>query len=167
MKFYLNKRLLFLFCCFFMVCMGITQKPLVKPPKPVTITNEDGEWVDLGLSVLWATKNLGASNTRDYGGYFGIDVDSYYLGKKGRPRLPTEEEFKELISKCSLKIVYGEPYRGYRIIGSNGNYMSFPTDRRCFLYQNDNYESRIFRIQSEKMSKDSFLVRLVLDKNTP
>lgn len=28
------------------------------------------EWVDLGLSVKWATCNVGASSTSDYGGYY-------------------------------------------------------------------------------------------------
>ena len=28
------------------------------------------EWVDLGLSVKWATKNVGADNPSDYGGYY-------------------------------------------------------------------------------------------------
>ena len=28
------------------------------------------EWVDLGLSVKWATNNVGADNPSDYGGYY-------------------------------------------------------------------------------------------------
>lgn len=31
--------------------------------------DEDGRWVDLGLSVLWAAYNVGASSPEDYGGY--------------------------------------------------------------------------------------------------
>lgn len=31
----------------------------------------DGLWVDLGLSVLWAKYNVGATSAEDYGGYYG------------------------------------------------------------------------------------------------
>ena len=32
--------------------------------------DEDGRWVDLGLSVLWAAYNVGASSPEEYGGYY-------------------------------------------------------------------------------------------------
>lgn len=58
-----------------------TPKPQQKPtqmqtPNPVQLSKpasgyENGyEWVDLGLSVKWATKNVGASSPSDYGGYY-------------------------------------------------------------------------------------------------
>ena len=34
------------------------------------IHNEDDRWVDLGLSVLWARYNVGASSPEEYGGYY-------------------------------------------------------------------------------------------------
>ena len=34
------------------------------------IHNEDGLWVDLGLSVLWAWYNVGATSPEEYGGYY-------------------------------------------------------------------------------------------------
>ena len=40
------------------------------PAKPLTGTINGYVWVDLGLSVKWATKNVGASSPSDYGGYF-------------------------------------------------------------------------------------------------
>ncbi|MCD8305980.1 MAG: DUF1566 domain-containing protein [Prevotella sp.] len=64
------------------------QKPLKRPPKPNTSTNttikkpaqskpkpakgyiNGHEWVDLGLSVKWATCNVGASSPSDYGNYY-------------------------------------------------------------------------------------------------
>ena len=45
-------------------------------PKPNVVINKDRgrlnghEWVDLGLSVLWATSNVGASSPSDYGDYY-------------------------------------------------------------------------------------------------
>ncbi|MBQ3612637.1 MAG: hypothetical protein II989_00955 [Bacteroidales bacterium] len=34
------------------------------------IHNEDDRWVDLGLSVLWAKYNVGATSPEEYGGYY-------------------------------------------------------------------------------------------------
>ena len=44
-------------------------KPAAKP-RPTTGTLNGYDWVDLGLSVKWATKNVGASSPSDYGDYF-------------------------------------------------------------------------------------------------
>ena len=43
---------------------------LVLGGKPATGTIEGHEWVDLGLSVKWATCNVGATMPEDYGSYF-------------------------------------------------------------------------------------------------
>ena len=40
------------------------------PTQPTTGTENGHAWVDLGLSVKWATKNVGASSPSDYGDYF-------------------------------------------------------------------------------------------------
>lgn len=40
-----------------------------QPSKPTGYENGHG-WVDLGLSVKWATCNVGAKNPSDYGGYY-------------------------------------------------------------------------------------------------
>ena len=44
--------------------------PVPTPTRPTTGTLNGYEWVDLGLSVKWATQNVGASSPSDYGGYF-------------------------------------------------------------------------------------------------
>lgn len=41
-----------------------------RPSKPTTGYENGHEWVDLGLSVKWATCNVGASRPSDYGGYY-------------------------------------------------------------------------------------------------
>ena len=38
--------------------------------RPTTGTLNGHEWVDLGLSVKWATCNVGANSPSDYGGYY-------------------------------------------------------------------------------------------------
>lgn len=50
-------------------------KPATSKPKPITVSRPTGTieghgYVDLGLSVKWATKNVGASSPSDYGGYY-------------------------------------------------------------------------------------------------
>ena len=50
-------------------------KPATSKPKPITVSRPTGTieghgYVDLGLSVKWATQNVGASSPSDYGGYF-------------------------------------------------------------------------------------------------
>lgn len=55
--------------------------------KKTTGTLNGHEWVDLGLSVKWATCNVGASSPSDYGGYYAwgetstksrYDLDNYF-----------------------------------------------------------------------------------------
>ena len=50
-------------------------KPAASKPKLITVSKPTGTieghgYVDLGLSVKWATKNVGASSPSDYGGYY-------------------------------------------------------------------------------------------------
>ena len=64
------------------VCNGHTSTCTVAAPQPSTSTSSSSssaaatgtsnghEWVDLGLSVKWATCNVGASSPSDYGNYY-------------------------------------------------------------------------------------------------
>ena len=118
------------------------------------------KYVDLGLSVLWATCNVGAKKVEDTGDYYawgetevigdyddylyrhGEYPDEYYdfIGQdisgtkydvaavkwKGSWRMPTADEFMELIEKCDW---IGENYRGmigFRVTGPNGNSIFLP-----------------------------------------
>ena len=50
-------------------------KPATSKPKPITVSRPTGTieghgYVDLGLSVKWATQNVGADSPSDYGGCF-------------------------------------------------------------------------------------------------
>ncbi|MCD7721668.1 MAG: DUF1566 domain-containing protein [Prevotellaceae bacterium] len=112
------------------------------------------EWVDLGLSVMWATCNVGASSPYDCGGYyawgetfgknsydernsrtFGADMGSI----AGNPsydaaranwgaswRLPTEAEARELTQKCEWTSTSMNGVKGYEVKGPNGNSIFLP-----------------------------------------
>lgn len=110
------------------------------------------EWIDLGLSVRWATCNIGAHAYYEYGNYFtwgdinsikpdeycktfdeeiydiaGIkeyDAALYHWG--GQWRLPTKAEFEELIEKCTIKEKVVGKYNGCLVTGPNGNSIFLP-----------------------------------------
>ncbi len=113
------------------------------------------EYVDLGLSVKWATCNVGASSPSDYGDYFAwgeTSTKSEYnrgnsvtYGKKsmvsiaGNPqydaaqanwgntwRLPTKREIEELVNKCKHTWTTQGEHKGYKITGPNGNSIFLP-----------------------------------------
>lgn len=109
-------------------------------------------YVDLGLSVKWATKNLGAEEKpQEYGGYYAWGETSvkskYIIGNSktygnseiedisgnsnydaaralwgGSWRMPTFTEMEELVSKCS----WNWTGSGYKVTGPNGNSIYLP-----------------------------------------
>ena len=110
------------------------------------------DYVDLGLSVKWATCNVGASSPSDYGDYFAwgkTSAKSEYTEKSnetygkdlgdiaGNPaydavsanwggswRLPTKAEFEELKDNCTWTTKKG--HNGYWVQGPNGNSIFLP-----------------------------------------
>ena len=129
-------------------------------PKPNVVINKDRgrlnghEWVDLGLSVLWATCNVGASSPSDYGDYYAWGEtktkSSYTEGNSktynvvmpdisGEPkydaatanwgegwRMPTKEELEELVDKCDWEWTSQSGRNGYKVTGPNGNSIFLP-----------------------------------------
>ena len=120
---------------------------------PQTINGH--EYVDLGLSVKWATCNVGAENPWDYGDYFAwgetepksmygpdnsvtnemedisdISGDPEYDAARanwgGTWRLPTEEEITEIMDNCTWEWTTEEEVSGYKVTGPNGNSVFFP-----------------------------------------
>lgn len=94
-------------------------------------------WIDLGLSVLWSTENmvdfyrwmdtenhLHCEENYKYKGN-GKDTATYIWGKKWR--LPTKEEFEELINRCKWeKVLVEETSKpALKITGPNGNHILF------------------------------------------
>ena len=112
------------------------------------------EYVDLGLSVKWATCNVGASSPEDYGDYYAWGEtktkSSYYeencetYGKSigdikgtsrdvahvkwgGSWRMPTKAEFDELMNKCTWTWTTQGGHEGYKVTSrKNGNSIFLP-----------------------------------------
>lgn len=111
------------------------------------------EWVDLGLSVKWATCNIGASTPWEYGNFFawgevkpkaffseenysepilddydiaGSNNDAAHIRWGGAWRLPKSGEFEELIEKCSFKWSTFHNKNGWFVTGPNGKKIFFP-----------------------------------------
>lgn len=78
------------------------------------------EYVDLGLSVKWATCNVGANKPEDYGNYYEFrQYDRANWG--GSWRLPTKAELEELKNKCTWEWTKHNGVKGYKVTGPNGN----------------------------------------------
>ncbi len=105
------------------------------------------EWVDLGLSVKWATCNVGATKPKEYGNYYAwgetspkssytssnytyssnpttlpLNRDAVAVNWGGNWRMPTLNEIKELKEKCK----WTWTGRGYTVTGPNGNSIFLP-----------------------------------------
>lgn len=121
---------------------------------PVGIGHENGHgYVDLGLpsGLLWARCNLGAASPEGYGNYFcwgetevmddeksssgtlelgdisGFsDHDAARAIWGGGWRMPTLNEFQELVECCTFseENINGVP--GYKVTGTNGNSIFLP-----------------------------------------
>ncbi len=112
------------------------------------------EWVDLGLSVKWATCDVGASSPSDYGDYYAwgeistkskyketnssayrvsmgdISGDSRYdtarANRGGTWRLPTRAEIQELIDNCTWQWTTQDGHKGCKVTGPNGSSIFLP-----------------------------------------
>lgn len=114
------------------------------------------EWVDLGLpsKTKWATCNIGAYFPADYGDHFvwgeirpkleytkensqtygktlgniaansNYDVATAIWGEDWK--IPSKEQFEELVSKCTWTWVTIDNRNGYKIIGPNGKSIFMP-----------------------------------------
>ena len=120
-----------------------------------TNTINGHEWVDLGLSVKWATCNVGATSPSDYGDYFAwgeISTKSSYTENNSKTykkhmgdiagnsqydaaranwgstwRMPTMNEFKELKNQCIWTWTSQGGHSGYRVTSkTNGNSIFLP-----------------------------------------
>lgn len=116
-----------------------------------SVTNET-DFVDLGLSVLWSKFNLGAYHEYEHGEYFTwkeiresnyfkivstekceILIDNYSkdhtFSKQSYSRsalIPSNENFQELIEKCSWEKKEIQGISGYKVVGPNGNSIFIP-----------------------------------------
>ena len=113
------------------------------------------EYVDLGLSVKWATCNVGTKYPERYGNYYAwgeISTKSTYTTDnsktyarniedfsgnqdydvasaiwQGEWRTPTKDEFNELCNKCTWKLITYKGVNGYKVTSNiNGNSIFLP-----------------------------------------
>ncbi len=123
--------------------------------KPVNNIINGHEYVDLGLSVKWATCNVGASSPEDYGNYYAwgetttkteysistsktygksmgdIKGNSQYDAARanwgGTWRLPTEAEYDELLENCPWTWTSQNGVNGYKVTSKiNGKSIFLP-----------------------------------------
>ena len=110
--------------------------------------------VDLGLSVKWATVNIGAESPEDYGDYYAwgetetkdsyttsnsvtygvkmddiagdADYDASTANWGGSWRMPTYAEMRELVVNCTWTWTTENDVNGYLVTGSTGNSIFLP-----------------------------------------
>ena len=80
------------------------------------------EFVDLGLSVKWATCNIGASSPEDC----GTCMESVDLDVDFEARIPSRAEFLELMRECTWRFTVQNGVKGNLIVGANGNSIFLP-----------------------------------------
>lgn len=158
----------------------------------IGFTEEDGETnaipiclftpVEMGLSVYWASSNIGAASPYEYGGYYGwgmlsedirtMDSDDYpYLSAceciTGNPEydiarnmlgdywhIPTSKEWKELCNSCVWISTTYNGIEGYKVIGPNGNAIFLPA--AGFREGNTNYyKGKSLNYWTSDIDKDS------------
>lgn len=114
------------------------------------------EYVDLGLpsGLKWATCNVGASRSEDYGDYFAwgetkpkseytkwnsktddkimndingnAQYDAGTANWGGNWRMPTKDEMQELVYYCTWKWTTQNGVKGQKVTGPNGNSIFLP-----------------------------------------
>ena len=132
------------------------REPALSEPSG-TINGHD--YVDLGLSVKWATCNVGASQPHGYGNYYAwgeTTTKSEYTSDNSRTygknmsdisgnssydvarsnwggswRMPTDEEMEELKNKCTWQWTTQNGVNGYKVTGPNGNSIFLPAASYC------------------------------------
>ena len=110
-------------------------------------------YVDLGLSVKWATCNVGADSPEDYGDYYawgetsvkssyeepncltynkpigeigGTSRDAAHVKWGGSWRMPTDDEMEELCTKCAWTPTTLGGKSGYKVTGPSGKSIFLP-----------------------------------------
>ncbi|MCQ2215250.1 MAG: hypothetical protein MJZ31_04935 [Bacteroidales bacterium] len=124
--------------------------------KPITGKDNGHDWVDLGLSVKWATMNVGANAPQEYGSYIAwgetetkenYSWDTYKYGGEfigdnkttldseedaaavnwgGDWVMPSQADWMEIYNNCTYEWTTQNGVNGYLIKGSNGNSIFLP-----------------------------------------
>ena len=124
---------------------------IAEPTRYELISDED--YVDLGLSVKWASKNIGANSRLELGDKYPVvaadaninwntlseniaasEFDIAYKLSNGKSMLPTRRQWKELIDNCEWHWADVNGVVGYRVIGRNGNSIFLPSTGNSNTY---------------------------------
>lgn len=133
------------------ICGQPVQNELVQADKG-TVNGHD--YVDLGLSVKWATCNLGATKPYEFGNYYAwgeIAIKQDYNSESSRTigmiigeingnaafdparahwrgawKTPTKEQMLELKDKCKWETAIRCDVKGMKVTGPNGNSIFLP-----------------------------------------
>jgi len=133
---------------------NITKEDSINMAAPVEkLNSENGyEYIDLGLSVMWATCNVGANAPEEYGYYFAwgethrksdytektysykgtrttlpMSADAAAVNWGGSWRMPTNREQNELRTHCTWTWTTLNGVKGYRVTSKiNGNSIFLP-----------------------------------------
>ena len=134
----------------FLLALLLTAATAATAQSPATGQILGHDYVDLGLSVKWATCNIGADKPEDYGDYFAwgeAETKSEYTkensatyGKDnftfhdaaaenwgGSWRMPTKAECEELISNCTCTWTIIDGHKGCKLTSEkNSNSIFLP-----------------------------------------
>ncbi|MEG1539557.1 MAG: hypothetical protein RR383_06370 [Muribaculaceae bacterium] len=102
-----------------LACLMTTVTVGAEPQQTTKVISD--AYTDLGLSVKWASCNVGANSPEEYGNYYDWDV-----AKSLSVKLPTEMQMKELVKKCTWEITILNGVSGVKITGHNGNSIFMP-----------------------------------------
>ena len=94
---------------------------------PYDMVGGKSDYVDLGLSVKWASRNVGASGPEEIGGFYSWSETESKLG--GSWRMPTSDEINELIENCTWTWASVNGEIGFLITSNKPGY----TDRSIYL----------------------------------
>ena len=97
---------------------------------PSDMVGGNSEYVDLGLSVKWASRNVDADGPEEMGGLFTWSEDDVAHVKWGGSwRMPTADEIDELIHNCTWSWASVKGEIGFLVTSNKPGY----TDRSIFL----------------------------------
>lgn len=92
----------------------------------VSVSAQDKDYVDLGLSVEWATCNVGAATPLEVGKYYDWN---YKLQQDEDWRIPSNDEMIELLSYCTWNWVDNADSCGFKVTSDIEGF----TDRSIFF----------------------------------
>ena len=157
-----------------------------KDNEPVLNEENGHEYVDLGLSVKWATCNVGATKPEEFGSYFAwgetstkatytkenytytekpdilpLSADAANANWGGAWRLPTQEELDELLLKCTWTWCWNyngnEGLFGYIVTSKiNGNAIFLPSANVFYEQLSDSMEDYGAYMTSTFMGIDNY-----------